>query len=71
MKRKGSGVIEFSIICVLVLFMLIVSIIMPLASPTYSTQPYAFVLIVLSLILPYLFFFIWGGKALSNLRNKK
>ncbi len=63
---ETDGGTRFAIMCVIIAINFIACIVLPLAIPGFSKQSYALPIMVVAVILPFLFFFIYGGMQLSK-----
>jgi hypothetical protein len=68
MKNESSA--PFWIMMVILAYMLIACIILPIAIPGFSKQPYAIPLMGLALALPFIHFFIFGGIEIAKSGKK-
>ncbi len=65
----NDGNTRFFVMLVIVAILFILCIVCPLVVPSWSKQPYALPLMAIGLLLPFLYFFIFGGAQLA--KNKK
>lgn len=70
-KKEASGGIRFYLICAVLAWLFIACVILPLVIPDFSRQDYAVPLMGLSLLVPYLYFFIFGLAAIADEKKKK
>lgn len=66
MSKEHSGGFAFACILVVIAFLFVVCVVLPLAVPNFSKQPYALPLMGVGLALPFIHFFIFGGMALAQ-----
>lgn len=65
-SSEDSGGVAFWCMMLVIAFLLVVCVILPLAIQGYSKQSYALPLMGTGLALPFVHFFIFGGKALAE-----
>lgn len=65
-SAEDSGGVAFWCMMLVIAFLLVVCVILPLVIEGYSKQPYALPLMGTGLFLPFVHFFIFGGKALAE-----
>lgn len=65
-EKEDSGAVPFWVMMLIIAYLLVVCVVLPLAIPGYSKQPYALPLMASGLALPFLHFFVFGGMALAN-----
>jgi phosphotransferase system glucose/maltose/N-acetylglucosamine-specific IIC component len=70
-EKKDSGTLLMVIMGIIIVIEVVVCIIMPLAVPTFSKESYALPLMIIALILPYIYFFIFGGIQVARNRAEK
>ena len=68
---SDSGTVPFAIMMCIVVILFALCIICPLAIPNWSKLPIALPLMACGMLLPFLFFFILGGKQLIAEKAKK
>ena len=68
---SDSGAVPFAIMMCIVVILFALCIICPLAIPNWSKLPIALPLMACGMLLPFLFFFILGGKQLIAEKAKK
>lgn len=66
---ESDGNTRFVVMLVIVAVLAILCIVCPLVVDNWSKQPYALPLMAIGLLLPFVYFFIFGGKQLA--KNKK
>jgi len=69
MKEEDTGVAAFTVMIVIIAFLLVVCVICPLAIQNFSQQPYAIPLMSTGLALPFVYFFVFGGIALAKTKK--
>lgn len=67
--KEDTGKVQFGIMIVIIIFLAILCIVCPLAISGWSKLPIALPLMATGLLLPFLYFFIFGGMELA--RRKK
>jgi hypothetical protein len=67
--QEDSGLVAFWCMMAVIAVLLVVCVVLPLVITDYAKQPYALPLMTSGLILPFVYFFIFGGMALA--RKKK
>ena len=70
-KKEASGGIRFVVICIVLAFLLIACVVCPLVIEGFSRQPYALPLMATGLLLPFLYFFIFGGAQVAADKKNK
>ncbi len=70
MNKEDTGVMPFTVMMIVIVFLLIVCVVCPLAIPDFSRQDYAIPLMATGIVLPFVYFFIFGGIALVRSRRK-
>lgn len=70
MSKEGSGGFAFGCMLVIIAFLFVVCVILPLAVPNFSKQPYALPLMITGLALPFIHFFVFGGIALAKKKKE-
>lgn len=65
----SSGMAQFVVMLVIVTILAVLCIVCPLAVPNWSSQPYSLPLMAFGLLLPFAYFFIFGGRQL--IRDRK
>lgn len=68
---QDSGRPQFVIMLVIVAILAILCIVCPLAVPDWSKQPYALPLMTIGLLLPFAYFFIFGGRQLAKEKKSR
>ena len=66
---EDTGMGAFGVMIAIIVFLAALCIVCPLAVPNWSKQPVALPLMAIGLLLPFVYFFIFGGMQLA--RNKK
>lgn len=66
---NDTGMAQFGIMACVIVLLFVLCIVCPLAVPNWSKQPVALPLMAIGLLLPFLYFFIFGGAQLA--RNKR
>ena len=66
---NDTGMVQFGIMACVIVLLFVLCIVCPLAVPNWSKQPVALPLMAIGLLLPFLYFFIFGGAQLA--RNKR
>ena len=67
-NSEKDGNMRFIVMLVIVAVLAILCIACPLIVPNWSKQPYALPLMAIGLLLPFLYFFIFGG--IQSAKNK-
>ena len=67
--EEDSGMGAFAVMIAIIVFLFVLCIVCPLAVSNWSKQPVALPLMAIGLLLPFLYFFVFGGMQLA--RNKK
>ena len=57
---------RFGIIIVIALILAVLCIVCPLAISTWSQEPYALPLMAIGVLLPFVYFFIFGGAQVAK-----
>lgn len=65
---SDTGNLQFGIMCVIIVFLAILCIVLPLAIKGWAKMPIALPLEAIGLLLPFVYFFIFGGAQIA--RNK-
>ena len=68
---EEDGNMRLIIMLVIVAILAILCIVCPLVVPSWSKQPYALPLMAVGLLLPFLYFFIFGGAQLAKRKAAK
>ena len=71
-EKTGSelnGNVPFGIMCVIAVVLFALCIVCPLAVPGWSKLPISLPLMAGALLLPFLFFFVYGGKRVAQLKR--
>ena len=63
---QDSGMGKFILMLIIIAILFILCIVLPLCIPTFSAEPYALPLMATGVILPFVFFFIFGGMQLAK-----
>lgn len=61
--------VQFVVMLVIVAILAVLCIVCPLAVPNWSSQPYSLPLMAFGLLLPFVYFFIFGGRQLFRDRK--
>ncbi len=69
-KNEDAGILPFWCMMIIIAFLLVVCVVLPIAIPGFSQQPYALPLMGTGLALPFIHFFIFGGKALAEKKRR-
>jgi hypothetical protein len=72
MDKKDNGTAMLGIMAVIIVIEMIVCVVFPLAVPGFSKQGWSLPAMVIALLLPYIYFFIFAGAQVArNRKNKK
>jgi MFS family permease len=71
LDKKDTGMVQFLIMVVIIIFLFALCIVCPLAIPDWKTLDVALPLMATGLLLPFLYFFIFGGIELAKRGRKK
>lgn len=70
MQEDNTGKVPFIVMILIIVFLFVVCIICPLVVSGWSKQPFALPLMGIGLLLPFVHFFIFGGKQLAASKKK-
>jgi hypothetical protein len=70
-EKKDSGTGLMIIMGIIIVIEVIVCIILPLAISSFSKEAYALPMMIIALILPYIYFFIFGGMQVARDKAEK
>ena len=65
-NSETDGAVRFGIIIVIALILAVLCIVCPLAISTWSQEPYALPLMAIGVLLPFVYFFIFGGAQVAK-----
>ena len=68
-EKEGSelnGTVPFGVMCVIAVLLFVLCIVCPLAISNWSSLPISLPLMAIALLLPFVFFFVYGGKRLAQ-----
>ena len=69
MSEKDGGM-PFAVACIVIAYLFVTCIICPLVITGFSKQPYALPLMASGVLLPFVYFFIFGGIGVAKSKKK-
>lgn len=72
-EKVGSelnGTVPFAVMCVIAVLLFVLCIVCPLAISDWSSLSISLPLMAIALLLPFVFFFVYGGKRLAQLKRE-
>ncbi len=70
-NADSDGNMRFGVMLAIVAILFVLCIVCPLVVQGWSKQPYALPLMAIGLLLPFVYFFVFGGAQLAKNRQKK
>ena len=70
-NADSDGNMRFGVMLAIVAILFVLCIVCPLVVQGWSKQPYALPLMAIGLLLPFVYFFVFGGAQLAKNRQKR